>query len=81
MQAEVLGLIGVCDFRDDGRFYTFISSWNCQKIAAARTGSTDHPLQYKSHLPGHSPPTQAGRTPCWASAIYGLRPMCVHMLE
>ncbi len=45
------------------------------KALAYKNGSpgkavrTDRPSQYKSHLPGHSPP-ELSRTPCRASPLY-----------
>ncbi len=68
----------------DHTLYT--SSWKFHQLAAGqllpgqteeavKAGGTDHPSQYKSHLPGHSTPTKLGRTPAlWVSSYLIARP-------
>ncbi len=40
-----------------------------QAVQSVRAGSTEHPSQYKLHLPGHSAPAYLGRTPFWAISL------------
>jgi hypothetical protein len=48
-----------------GRLY----SQSGQAVQSVRAGSTEHPSQYKLHLPGHSAPAYLGRTPFWAISL------------
>ncbi len=67
----------MCNFTDEGRLCTFVST----PAAAAAAGnsrslqlsSASHcrprPSQYKSHLPGHSPLGRLGKMPYWVSSL------------
>ncbi len=43
-------------------------------VRSIKAGGVDRPSQYKLNLPGHSPPAELGRTPCWA-ALHSIRPL------
>jgi hypothetical protein len=52
------------------QYYTKSSfSWICQKLAACQSRGYGSSIVVKKHLPGRSPPTKLGRTPCGASSL------------